>query len=146
MVFAPPYRYMLSLASKPQQNTHNSYHKNNGAPLTNGWGTSVWSPLRGACSIAHCVRQPLIRGTHLHVTTQLHHTLVQAVVLPNGVHSQGLLLSQATAACCLLLICSLCPSSSSSSSHSSTPTPPHTLVGLSTQSTGKGALKIILLS
>ena len=111
---------------------HNRIHtihstNNNGTPQTNGWGTLVRSPLSGACCIAHCVRQPLIRGTHLNVTTQLHHTLIQAVVLPNSVHSQGLLLSQATAACCLLLIpMPVFPSSS----HSSTPTPPHPHVGL----------------
>ena len=36
MEFAPPYRYMLLLASKLQQNTHNSKHKNNGTP-PNKW-------------------------------------------------------------------------------------------------------------
>ena len=78
----------------------------------------------------HCplCEAALIRGTHLDVTTQLHHTLVTScIVLPNSVHSQGLLLSQATATCCLLLIpVPVFPSSS----HSSTPTPPHPLVGL----------------
>ena len=82
MEFTPP--YICSCWPQNNNRIHTIHStKNNGAPQTTWAGhISKVSPLSGACSIAHCVRQPLIRGTHLDVTTQLHYTLATTSCSP----------------------------------------------------------------